>query len=173
MLQYLKAGFLIFSAFLLQTTLVSHLTVGGARPDLVLITVIFFGFTQGPVAGSVAGFGGGLLLDFLSVGNFGVGVAAKTLVGYLSGLVEKAILTQSRVLLAGAVFLASLLQSTIWAGLLFLLGELVPLVNLLLTEMLPAALYNALLGLILFNPMSRLIGEVLAADRGVPDGRPG
>lgn len=171
MLPHIKAALLIFLAFLLQTAVVPHLAIGRARPDLILVVVIIFGLTHGSSAGSGAGFGGGLLGDFLTVGNFGLGAVSKTLVGYLSGLVEKAILVESLPLMATAVFVASLIQSIIMAGLLFLLGEIVPLRSLFYSEILPSAVYTAIIGLFMFRPLSRLIAETVVGDRSVPDGR--
>ncbi|NPV09662.1 MAG: rod shape-determining protein MreD [Anaerolineae bacterium] len=64
------------------------LRLGEARigPDLVLCAVLSWAFLNGAGAGAVWGFVGGLILDGLSAGPFGVGCFALTLVGTLAGL---------------------------------------------------------------------------------------
>ena len=74
------------AALALQTTL-AGLTVGGATyVNLALVAVIYLALAFGPVAGLFAGTAGGLVQDALAGGVIGVGGFAKTLVGFVVGV---------------------------------------------------------------------------------------
>ena len=70
-----------------QTTLAQLLARGTAALDLVLVVVVYVGLTVGPISGLVAGTVAGLVQDALGSGILGIGGLAKTVVGYLAGVV--------------------------------------------------------------------------------------
>jgi rod shape-determining protein MreD len=73
-------------ALALQTTL-ARFTVGGtAAIDLVLVVVVYVALTTGPVTGLLAGSAAGLIQDALSSGVIGIGGLAKSIVGFLAGV---------------------------------------------------------------------------------------
>jgi len=74
-------------AVLLQIAL-ARFTVGGNWVfDLVLVGVVFAGLQWGPTAGLVAGTMGGLLQDLVAGEVVGVSGLAKTIVGFLAGVI--------------------------------------------------------------------------------------
>lgn len=76
----------LVAALALQTTL-AGLTMGGARTvNLMVVAVVYAALTFGPVAGMLAGTAGGLVQDALGGGVVGVGSLAKTVVGFLAGV---------------------------------------------------------------------------------------
>jgi rod shape-determining protein MreD len=78
----------------------------GATPDLVAVTVIGLGLVGGPVRGTIAGFGAGLLLDLLPPADGLLGLSAVLLVtvGYLAGLLGQSERSPlSSVLIAGVL----------------------------------------------------------------------
>lgn len=73
-------------ALVLQTT-ISGLTIGGARMiNLVVVVVVYLALTFGPVTGLMAGTAAGLAQDALAGGIIGIGSLAKSVIGFLSGL---------------------------------------------------------------------------------------
>jgi rod shape-determining protein MreD len=76
----------ILIAIALQTTLASLVFRGNTAIDLVLIVVVFVAIKSGPVTGLLAGTVAGLIQDALSSGILGIGGLAKTIVGFLSGV---------------------------------------------------------------------------------------
>ena len=72
-------------ALALQTTL-AGLTSGASHVNLALVAVIYLALAFGPGAGLTAGTVGGLVQDALAGGIVGVGGFAKTLVGFVIGL---------------------------------------------------------------------------------------
>ena len=77
---------LLTGALALQTT-ISGLTMGGARMvNLVVVAVVYAALMFGPVTGLFAGTIGGLAQDALAGGVVGIGSLAKTIIGFISGL---------------------------------------------------------------------------------------
>lgn len=70
---------------LVQWLVLGRLTLWGAYPDAVLLFVAWVGLRNGRLAGSVTGFGLGLLLDAV-YGTWGIHAFVKTVVGFLIGL---------------------------------------------------------------------------------------
>lgn len=77
----------ILIAIAVQTTLAGYIFRGSSTTiDLVLIVVVYVGIKSGPVTGLMGGTIAGLIQDALSSGILGIGGLAKTLVGFMSGV---------------------------------------------------------------------------------------
>ncbi len=76
---------LVFAAALLQASLFSSLDVLGGTADVLLLVLIGIALLRGAVTGAVAGFGGGLLLDVLTLDTLGVTALVLSLAGYWTG----------------------------------------------------------------------------------------
>ena len=102
---------------------ISRLTVGGTVAlDLALVVVTYLALIWGPLAGMLAGSAAGLLQDTLGSGVIGIGGLAKTIVGYLAGVVA-----QQFILTAPAprfvIFMgATLVHAVVFIGFYTLLG---------------------------------------------------
>jgi rod shape-determining protein MreD len=71
---------------LLQWLVFNHLTLWGAYADVVLLFVALVAVRYGREAGTVAGFAGGLLMDFATPGTpLGLFTMLKTLLGFVIG----------------------------------------------------------------------------------------
>ena len=82
------AGILLalVAALAIQTSL-AGLSVGGTTAvNLVLVTVVYVALAFGAVTGVLAGTVGGLLQDALAGGIIGIGGLAKSLVGFVVGV---------------------------------------------------------------------------------------
>lgn len=80
------AGVLVL-AVLLDTVVLSSLTLGAWRPDLVMLTVLAVALAEGSGAGVRYGFAAGLVVDLLSTSSRLVGTSALVFVlaGYALG----------------------------------------------------------------------------------------
>ena len=76
----------IFLALAAQTTLAKYVFRSNTPIDLVLIVVVYVAIKSGPVTGLLAGTVAGLIQDALAGGVLGIGGLAKTLVGFMSGV---------------------------------------------------------------------------------------
>jgi len=109
-------------ALALQTTLARFLMRETFAVDLVLVVVVYVALRSGPVVGMLTGTFAGLLQDGLSSGIIGIGGLAKTIVGFLAGIIgTQFIVAQS--LPRFVVFLAAtVLHAVVFMGLYELLG---------------------------------------------------
>lgn len=80
---------LILGLVPIQTTILDAISVGGIRPDLVLVAVGLVGFIMGPFEGLLLGFALGFVQDSFSAGQLGLNVVTKGLCGLLSGLTSR------------------------------------------------------------------------------------
>lgn len=147
----------IFAAFLLQTTLAPHMRIAGVQPDFLLMVVVVYGFLEGPVVGSVCGFFAGLLQDLLLVTTLGLNALSKTILGYLSGMVEQNLFSESFVMPMIAIFGATLLNESIFLALRATLGESIAPVVAARSIVVPAAIYNAALTGLSYPLLARLL----------------
>lgn len=81
---------LVVLAVSLQVGLLSHVSVGGVVPDLMLLVVVAVALVHGPRHAAVVGFAAGLALDLAPPADHTAGRWALSLVivGYLSGMVR-------------------------------------------------------------------------------------
>ena len=159
-------------ALLLQTLVARFLVHGRLGVDLVLVVVIYLGLTSGPVVGLLAGTIGGLAQDTLSTGIIGVGGLAKTVVGFISGIIGAQFVVSQAIPRFVVFVAASIVQIGVVAGLEALL-ELRPLARTYPLTLLEVA-GNGLVGTVLFELSDLLPGVVerlKAARGGVRTGR--
>jgi rod shape-determining protein MreD len=82
------AIFMLIS-FLLQSTLLARFSIGGIRPNLILIVVATVGLMLGRRFGMISGFIGGLVVDIFFGGIIGIYALLYMYIGYLNGLFRK------------------------------------------------------------------------------------
>lgn len=80
---------ILFAALFLQCTLVRYVAVGGIRPDLVILCVIFFGLFFGRSTGLEAGLVAGCVVDILGLDIFAMTMFIYGLTGFAAGLVNR------------------------------------------------------------------------------------
>ena len=88
--QAVKVAWIVLAtavALALQTTLARFVVRGTVAVDLVLVVVVYAALKAGPVTGLLTGTFAGLVQDALSSGVIGIGGLAKTIVGFLAGIV--------------------------------------------------------------------------------------
>lgn len=147
----------LFASVILQTTVMPHFRVMGSQPDLVLIVTITFAFLEGPAFGSATGFFGGLLQDLAVTQVVGLSALSKTLVGYMAGQLERTIFTESIFLPVISIFIATLVNETIYVGFAYLFSYEIPVRFIYSTLVLPAAFYNSILALFIYPLLRRLV----------------
>jgi len=81
----LKAAALLFVAAIAQVSIFSQLHVYGGVPQLVLVTLVAVALLRGTIAGALAGFFAGLLVDTAMLGMLGLTSLLLTVAGYWIG----------------------------------------------------------------------------------------
>lgn len=108
-------------ALALQTTLARFVIRGTVAVDLVLVVVMCVALTSGPVTGLLSGAVAGLVQDTLSSGVIGIGGLAKTVVGFLAGIVGTQFIVAQPFPRFVVFFAATVLHAIIFIGLYVLL----------------------------------------------------
>lgn len=145
-------------ALVLQTLLSRFLVHGRLGVDLVLVVVTYLGLTSGPVVGVFAGTFGGLVQDALSTGIIGIGGLAKTVVGFIAGIIG----TQFIVLQPIPRFVVFMGASLVQLGIVLTLETLLELRPLARTWPLTLveAAGNGLVGVVLLQLSELLPGAI-------------
>jgi rod shape-determining protein MreD len=109
-------------ALALQTTLGSLVIRGTAALDLVLIVVVYLALISGPVTGLLLGSAAGLVQDSLASGIIGIGGLAKTVVGFVAGVLGTQFIVTAPLSRLVVFVLATVLHAAVFMGLYTLLG---------------------------------------------------
>jgi rod shape-determining protein MreD len=109
-------------ALVLQTTLTRFIVRGTVAVDLVLVVVVYVALSSGSVTGLLAGTFAGLIQDSLATGLIGIGGLAKTLVGFLAGIIGTQFIVARPLPRFVVFFAATVLHQTVTIGLGVLLG---------------------------------------------------
>ena len=112
----------ILIALGVQTTLSSQGFANGTSLDLVLIVVVYVAIKSGPSTGLVAGTVAGLIQDSLTSGILGIGGLAKTLVGFLAGVLGSQFIVTAPLPRFLLLLMATVLHAAIFMGLYTLLN---------------------------------------------------
>jgi len=75
-------------AAILQSTLLSHLALYRAVPDIALGIIVYSAYINGTMTGQLSGFCYGLALDFISAAPIGLNAFVRTVIGALAGLIK-------------------------------------------------------------------------------------
>jgi rod shape-determining protein MreD len=146
---------IVLSALLLQTTVFADVRLWGARPELMYLLAIGFGFLEGPASGAAAGFAGGMAQDFLLNQPKGITALTLTLLGYAVGMLRQYVVTPSPVfpvfLVGGGTFVGVLFYGIVS----FLLGQLDTTWGYTIRVAALSAVYNAILTPLLFPILRR------------------
>ena len=142
---------------LLQWLVFNHLRLWGAFADVVLLYVTFVAVRYGRVAGTVAGFSSGLLMDIVTPGTpLGLFMMLKTLLGFVIGFFQTEQGENIR-LTPGQSFFGALLVAIVHNGLMVIILALdnqTRTLFLITGLWFGSALYTAIVGFIgaLYKP---------------------
>lgn len=149
-------------ALAIQTTLSRFLVRGNVAVDLVLVVVIYFALTSGSVTGLLTGTFAGLVQDAVSsgagVGIIGIGGLAKTVVGFVTGIIGTHFIVAQLPSRLVAFFGATVLHAAIFIGLYAVLG--LRDVGSPYWPVVGQGLGNALVGALVFQFTERLPGAI-------------
>ena len=110
-------------ALAIQTTLARFLVRGTVAVDLVLVAVVYVALRSGPVTGMLAGTFAGLIQDALTTGVIGIGGLAKTIVGFLAGIIGTQFIVAQPLPRFVVFFGATVLHAVIFMGLYVLTNQ--------------------------------------------------
>jgi rod shape-determining protein MreD len=148
-------------ALALQTTLARFISRGTVAVDLVLVVVVYVALRSGPATGLLAGAIAGLAQDALATGVVGIGGLAKTVVGFLAGIVGTQFIVAQALPRFVVFFGATLVHAAVFIGLYELLGlRHFGSPYAALTAQIGQGIGNAIVGVIAFQLVELLPGAV-------------
>lgn len=147
----------VLVAVVLQAGLAPYLAIGGVVPNFMLLVVVTLAFVEGPQAGAMCGFGAGLLFDLLGSGPVGPMTLVLTLTGYVTGLLQENMFAEGWLLPLTVLALASLGAEVAYGLILMLLGVGEPMIGTFFTKMLPGAVYDSVLALLVYPWLARFL----------------
>jgi len=109
-------------ALALQTTLSRIAIRSTVAVDLVLVVVVYVALTSGPATGLLTGAFAGLVQDSLSSSVIGIGGLAKTIVGFLAGIIGSQFIVAQSLPRFVVFFGATVLHAVVFLGMYVLLG---------------------------------------------------
>jgi len=145
-------------ALALQTTLARFVVGGTAAIDLVLVVVVYVALTTGPGTGMLAGSVAGLIQDALSSGVIGIGGLAKSLVGFLAGMIGQQFIVTAALPRFVMFLAATVVHSAVFMGLYAVLD--LRTFERPYAAVLSQAIGNAAAGMIAFTIIEALPGVV-------------
>lgn len=143
-------------ALALQTTLARFVVSGTAAIDLVLVVVVYVALTTGPGTGMLAGSLAGLIQDALSSGVIGIGGLAKSVVGFLAGVIGQQFIVTAALPRFVMFLAATAVHSAVFMGLYIVLG--LRSFSSPYAAVVSQALGNAVVGMIAFTIIEALPG---------------
>ena len=145
-------------ALALQTTLARFVVRGTVTVDLVLVVVVYVALTSGAATGLLTGAFAGLVQDALSSGVIGIGGLAKTIVGFLAGIIGTQFIVARPLPRFVVFFAATALHAVVFMGLYVLLDRRT--FGAPLAAVAGQAAANSVVGVVAFQVVEMLPGAV-------------
>jgi rod shape-determining protein MreD len=144
-LDALKAGLLLFVAAVLQASIMPSISLLGATPNLLLVTLLSIALLRGAVFGAMCGFVAGLLLDTATLGTLGLTSLLLTVGAYWIGRYGETTGRDRFHAPYVSVAVVSVLYALGALALHFMLGDPVSARVVLVDALVPGLIFNLLL----------------------------
>jgi rod shape-determining protein MreD len=145
LLVVVKILLLMVFAGILQTVLISHVTILGVTADLFLILTIIVAVSRGSVEGAVFGFFVGLIADIAYFQPLGVRSLIYVLAGYFVGVFVARFATVSPWSVALLAGVSSFLAQFLFGLFQYVMGPRGGFLTIIGTQMLPEAVLDGLI----------------------------
>ena len=147
----------VMFAAVLQAGVAPHVAIGGVTPNFLLLVVLTLALTEGPAAGTSAGFASGLIFDLIGAGPVGPMALVLTITGFLAGQLHEQLFAEGWLLPLTALGTAALASEVAYGLLLGFVGEGAPFFSAFVSKMLPGAVYNTVLALLIYPWLARFL----------------
>lgn len=156
-LDAVKAGVLLFVAAVLQASIMPSISLLGATPNLLLVTLLSIALLRGAVFGALCGFFAGLLLDTATLGTLGLTSLLLTIGAYWIGRYGETTGRDRFHAPYVSVAVVTVLYAVGALALHFMLGDAVSARVVLVDALVPGLIFN----LILTAPVYALVRRAL------------
>ena len=148
-MRWVKFAVFIIIATVLQAELLSVVSIGSAKPDLLLILLVFFAIYCNTTEAIIASFTIGFAYDLIG-STMGAGILSFGVFGTLLAYLHRVIAIRRKPYQAVAIFAVGVLAGTLVYFLCFLRSQLPT--SGILSGIFGTALYSGLIGPFLFLP---------------------
>ena len=155
----------VFVAAVLQSTLLSHIAVHRAVPDLALGILVYTAYVNGLMTGQVSGFFSGITLDLISAAPLGLNALIRTLIGALAGLIKGKVILDFFLVPMVLCAMATLLKAALLFPLSLIFSGAVPAYSLTTPTLWAELALNTLTAPLLFAFLRRF--NTLLVGKGV------
>lgn len=111
MKSYIAGIILIFSAVIIEASILSNITILPAVPDLALVCLLYMSVRNGRTQGQILGFLLGLFIDLMTGIPLGFNCIIRTVIGYIAGTIGVSLNTSGLIIPAVFAFLATLFKA--------------------------------------------------------------
>jgi rod shape-determining protein MreD len=150
----LRYMLILATALILQSTLLKLIALGEIRPDLIMVALFYVALLEGSYGATIAGFCVGLVQDVYDPHTLGLNALCKSLVGFGLGYCQRGVFMEGLFARSFILFAAVLLHDILY----FLLSywpEVGKGLGMVFHSGIPAALYTAILGYVIFYLIRR------------------
>ncbi len=122
--------------------------IGGVKPDLLFVFVIYIGYSFGSFYGEITGFISGIFHDSISNAPLGLLAFPKLVLGFLAGMIGRSVVKNNVISVLLLLFIASLIKGIFTLFLTYTFHQ--SMLSAVVTIILPESFYNAILAPPLF-----------------------
>ncbi|HET9941104.1 MAG TPA: rod shape-determining protein MreD [Candidatus Eisenbacteria bacterium] len=162
-MKWLRDGFVLLVALVLQSTVLHRIEIAGVRPDLLVAYVVYIAWMRGPVVGTIVGFGVGLIQDLDASVPLGLNALAKSLVGFLVAKAGFRVHRANAGVRFAFFFIAMLVHDVIYYA-VATDGDLAMFAKQMVLSAVPSALYTGVVVVILLGIVEAFSRKLLLAD---------
>jgi len=147
----------ILAAVLLQVGVAPSLAIAGVVPNFLLLVTVTLALVEGPNWGCVAGFSAGLLFDLLGSGPIGPMALVLAVVGFVAGMLSANMFAEGWLLPLSVLAIASVVTGMAYGLVISIFGGAGTFWETFVSVVLPEALYNTALGLLIYPVLARFL----------------
>lgn len=144
---------IVILCLVVQTVYANILTIGGIKPDFLIVIIVYFSFRHSAAESGIIGFIAGILQDSLSECTLGVNAFTKSIIGLIASPIKK-VYAENLIIIPLSIFVFTLIHSLLFFAvqsiLVITIG--IPTMN----KILLLSLYNTVIGTLIF-PLTRRI----------------
>ena len=147
----LATALVVLIAYLLQTTLIHGIALGGIMPNFILLVAVYVGYINGRVSGTITGLIMGFLLDCQYGTLIGVYAFMYMVIGYGSGYCSRLFYREDYTMPVALVFLGEISYGIMCFLMLFLLRGKLDILFYFKTVVFPELVYSLLFSILVYK----------------------
>ncbi len=156
---------LVWTAAFFQSTLLEYIEIVSVRPNLLIVLTVIVALLRSPVESAVMGLFFGLAMDILMGKTMGWYALLFLLITVPISLVNEKLYREKLLVLLTFTFVSTVVIETMFVLIMFLFRGYHYLPYIFSTIILPEAVYNSILILPLFRPISGVYNILDTLDR--------